>query len=109
VTLDMPPRGKHLVRRYGLYSSRGRGTWKYRPALRSQAPANWYAGKATADLESADTPKEREVDALYRRKAWARLLAKVHELDVMACPRCDAAIGDTSTYQFVPRSARYIA
>jgi transposase len=23
-----------------------------------------------------------------RRKAWARLLAKVHELDVMACPRC---------------------
>jgi hypothetical protein len=28
---ESPPRGKHLVRRYGLYSSRGRGTWKYRP------------------------------------------------------------------------------
>jgi predicted RNA-binding Zn-ribbon protein involved in translation (DUF1610 family) len=45
VTLHVPPHGRHLVRRYGLYSSRGRGT-------------------------------------------WARLLAKVHELDVMACPRC---------------------
>jgi DNA-directed RNA polymerase subunit RPC12/RpoP len=36
----------------------------------------------------SDTPKDREVDALSRRNAWARLLAKVHELDVMACPRC---------------------
>ena len=35
------------------------------PALRSHAPANWYG-----------------------RKAWGRLLAKVHDLDVMACPRC---------------------
>jgi hypothetical protein len=26
-----PPRGRHLVRRYRLYSSRGRGTWKDRP------------------------------------------------------------------------------
>jgi hypothetical protein len=32
VTLHIPPRGRHLVRRYGLYSSRGRGTWKDRPA-----------------------------------------------------------------------------
>ena len=34
-----------------------------------------------------DAPKDQEVDALARRKAWAGLLAKVHELDVMACPR----------------------
>jgi hypothetical protein len=89
-----PPRGKHLVRRYGLYSSRGRGTWKdrswggalCRPALRSRAPANWYGGKAAADPGSSD--KEREVDAICRRRAWARLLAKVHAIDVLACPRC---------------------
>ena len=35
-----------------------------------------------------DAPKGQEVGALSRRKAWARLLAKGHELDVMACPRC---------------------
>jgi hypothetical protein len=33
-----------------------------------------------------DTPKDQEVDAFSRRKAWARLLAKVHALDIMACP-----------------------
>ena len=88
VTLHVPPRGKHLVRRYGLYSSRGRGTWKDRPALRSRAPENWYGRKASADPTLPDAPKDQEVGARSRRKAWARLLAKVHELDVMACPRC---------------------
>ena len=50
--------------------------------------ASWYGRKASADSVARDTPKDQEVDALSRRKAWARLLAKVHELDVMACPRC---------------------
>jgi hypothetical protein len=31
--------------------------------------------------------KDQEIGALSRRKAWAQLLAKVRELDVMACPR----------------------
>ena len=88
VTLHVPPRGKHLVRRYGLYSSRGRGTWKHHPALCSRAPASWYGRKAVADPALSDTPEDREVDALCRRKAWARLVAKAHELDVMACPKC---------------------
>ncbi|MCX7030689.1 MAG: hypothetical protein NTU62_11300 [Spirochaetes bacterium] len=30
----------------------------------------------------------QEVGAHSRWKAWAGLPAKVHELDVMACPRC---------------------
>ena len=38
ITLHIPPRGKHLVRRYGVYSSRGRSTWKNRPALKTKAP-----------------------------------------------------------------------
>ncbi len=50
--------------------------------------ANWYGRKASADPALPDAPKDQEVGALSRRKAWARLLAKVHELDVMACPRC---------------------
>ena len=96
VTVPIPPRGRHLVRRYRLYSSRGRGTWKDRPALRSRAPANWYGRQAADDSPLPDAPKDqaqggplhRQVGVLSRRKAWARLLAKVHELDVMACPRC---------------------
>jgi hypothetical protein len=88
VTLHVPPRGKHLVRRYGLYSSRGRGTWKDRPALRARAPASWYGRTATAEPALPDAAKDRELDALCCRRAWTRLLAKVHEVDVMACPRC---------------------
>ncbi|MDP3179451.1 MAG: transposase, partial [Spirochaetaceae bacterium] len=42
VTLHIPPKGKHLVRRYGVYSSRGRSTWKTRPALKTRAPERWY-------------------------------------------------------------------
>jgi hypothetical protein len=84
VTLHVPPLGKHLVRRYNLYSSRGRGTWKDRSALRSRAPSK----EAAADPAPSDTPKDREVDGLASRRAWARLLAKGRELDVMACPRC---------------------
>jgi len=36
-------------------------------------------------------PLHRQVGVLSRRKAWARLLAKVHELDIMACPRCGSS------------------
>ncbi|MBN1797077.1 MAG: transposase, partial [Spirochaetales bacterium] len=42
LTLHIPPKGKHLVRRYGVYSSRSRGTWKKRKALSLRAPENWY-------------------------------------------------------------------
>ncbi len=38
VTLHIPPQGKHLLRRHGLYACSARGTWKKRPALSSRAP-----------------------------------------------------------------------
>jgi hypothetical protein len=87
-TSTVPGVGRHLVRRYGMYSSRGRGTWKDRLALSSRAPDNWYGRKAADDPALPDAPKDQEVGARSRRKAWARLLAKIHELDIMACPRC---------------------
>jgi hypothetical protein len=62
--------------------------WKNRPALTSRAPANWYGRKMAADPSLPNAPKDQEVGARSRRGAWARLLAKVHELDVMTCPRC---------------------
>jgi hypothetical protein len=88
LTLHIPPRGRHLVRRYGLYSSRGRGTWKDRPALRARAPQHWYGRQAAEPPTPTDAPKDQEVSTRSSRKAWARLLAKVYELDVMACPKC---------------------
>jgi hypothetical protein len=37
ITLHIPSKGKHLVRRYGVYISRTRGTWNKRPALAYRA------------------------------------------------------------------------
>jgi hypothetical protein len=54
----------------------------------AHAPATWYGRKVSADPSLPDAPKDQEVGVLSRRKAWARLLAKVHVLDIMACPRC---------------------
>lgn len=88
VTLHVPPRGRYLMRRYGLYSSRRRGTWKGRPAHSSCAPDNWYGRKAVGAPAPSDASKDQEVSAFSRRKARVRLLAKVNELDVMARPRC---------------------
>jgi hypothetical protein len=86
------PRGEHLVRRYGLYSSRGRGTWHEQPALRARAPASWYGRTASAEPALPGTANDHVVDALTRRRAWNRLLAKVHTIDVLACPRCGSRI-----------------
>jgi hypothetical protein len=81
------PKGKHLVRRYGAYSSRGRSTWKDRPALRTKAPERWYgraqitAGdQASTELDAA-AGETVELGAAARKKAWARLLAKIYEVD----------------------------
>jgi len=87
VTLPVPPRGKHLARRHGLYSSRGRGTWQGHPNLRARAPASWYGRTASAEPALPGAANDHEVDALCHRRAWARLLAKVHAIDVLTCPK----------------------
>ena len=76
------------MRRYGLYSSRARGTWKDRPALCTRAPVHWYGRQAAEPPTPTDASKDQHVSTPSSKKAWARLLAKVYELDVMACPQC---------------------
>ncbi len=88
VTLHIPPQGKHLLRRYGLYASRARGTWKKRPALSSRAPLGWYGRDAGQDSGPVSLHQNQEIGRSERKSAWARLLAKVYEVDVWACPAC---------------------
>ena len=105
--VHIPPKGKHLVRRYGVYSSRGRGTWKERPALKTRAPESWY-GRAQiptdddpASVELAPTLGEGavEVGAVARKKAWAWLLAKVYEVDPFLCPECGGTMSVIAVIQ----------
>jgi hypothetical protein len=88
LTLHIPPKCKHLVRRYGVYSSRTRGTWKRRPSLSSRAADGWYGRDSETVVEEGEAGEELTVTDRARRKAWARLLVKVYEIDVFCCPKC---------------------
>jgi hypothetical protein len=88
LTLHIPKKGKHIVRRYGVYSSRSRGTWKRRPALALRAAGGWYGRDEIADVEEAEEAEEVSVSKNARQKAWARLLSKVYEIDIFTCPKC---------------------
>ena len=84
-----------LIRRYGLYASRTKGRWEEMPWVAERAPEGWKAThhhSAVADALGyeplSDGCEEVKVDA--RTRAWARLLAKLYEVDPFVCPKCGA-------------------
>jgi hypothetical protein len=91
LTLHIPPRGRYLLRRYGLYSSRGRGTWKDRPALASRAPLHWYGRQVVQPSAPGEPGEVHDVSASERSKAWARLLAMIYDVDPLGGSRACAA------------------
>jgi hypothetical protein len=88
----LPDPRLRLIRRYGLYSSRSRGTWLRKPHLVRLAPEGWRQEHAAqeavriglADLQCA----EASVCSRESRAAWARLIAKVYEADPLICRHC---------------------
>ncbi len=68
----IPDRHEHMVRYYGRYSSRTRGAEHERPDAPEPGP---------------------EAEGLARhaaKKAWAKMIRKVYEVDPLACPQCGA-------------------
>ena len=88
----LPDARSSLIRRYGLYSSRSRGTWHRKPYLGRLAPVGWVRQHeqhvpVTVDGAPGDCPDE-SVSAKQSRAAWARLLAKIYDVDALKCSRC---------------------
>ncbi|MGH9783853.1 MAG: transposase, partial [Terriglobia bacterium] len=71
----IPPPGLHLTRLYGAYANRTRGARARRSAGAGEGPAAHHGET------DAPTPSQRE-----RRRQWARLIAKVFEVDPLRCP-----------------------
>jgi hypothetical protein len=90
VLQHLPDPRVRRIRRYGLYSSRSRGTWSRKPHLLRLAPEAWKQDHATAVhiglVEERST--ETSVSARQSRSAWVRLIAKIYEADPLICRRC---------------------
>jgi hypothetical protein len=97
LTQHIPPRRVQLIRRYGLYASRTKGCWNRMPHVAARAPEGWRASHPSPAAETGgpgfeplddgeEVGEEVTVDA--RKRAWARLLAKVYEIDPLVCPKC---------------------
>ena len=87
LTQHIPPKHKHLIRYYGLYSSRTKG--KAKQVGRYEK----FGIKVNASDETAltDTEDYKEVmDSKGSKRAWARLIQKIYEIDPFICPLCES-------------------
>ena len=95
LTQHIPPKGLQLIRRYGLYASRTKGRRHDMPWVAARAPEGWKAThRHPADAEGLGYEplwdEEEELGVNPRKRAGARLLAKVYEVDPFVCPKCGA-------------------
>ena len=89
LTQHIPPKGVQYIRRYGLYASRTRGKWKEHPEIVRYAPNGWKAIYLES-LPDEEIPDETEysISTKSYKKSWARMLAKIYEINPFTCPRC---------------------
>jgi len=81
LTQFVPPWGVRCIRYYGLYSSRCKARWQRLPHVARLAPAAWKDCHPQ-ELPSEPTPnKTLTVPRSACISAWARLIAKVYEVD----------------------------
>jgi len=86
LTQHIPPKHKHYIRYYGLYSSRGKGKTRAEGKLTHLLPSGFVQEKAVpiaSTDNTVDTPGKKK-----QRSVWARLIQKVFEVDPLECPKC---------------------
>ncbi len=91
LTMHIPPARVHLVRYYGLYSSRGRGLWKNMPYVVRLAPEGWSKKQEeqnTTKVEDDTEVQSQDVKGSAKRSAWARLINKVYGINPLICDKC---------------------
>ena len=73
LTAHIPNAGEHLVRYYGWYSNVSRGKRRKTPEKGE---------------ESSTSEELSEVTDSVAKRAWARLIKQMYEVDPLVCPRC---------------------
>jgi hypothetical protein len=79
----VPPPRAHLTRYFGVFAPRAKLRGLVVPARNAEADCH-----APASAE----PRDESVPHPERRYSWAKLLARVFAVDVLACPRCSSRL-----------------
>ena len=101
LTQFIPPWGVRYVHYYGLYSSRCKARWQRWPHVAQLAPTGWKDSHpdglpAVPAPTPTQTVPQRACRSLgrqpFRKKrrepAWAKLIAKIYEVDPLICAHC---------------------
>ena len=103
LTVHIPAKRKHLIRYYGIYSSRSKGLSACGHAQAGKARKDGNLKKYGFGIKEAETHQEKAeknpVETLSGKQAkstWARLMVrqcspqvqKVYEVDPLGCPKC---------------------
>jgi hypothetical protein len=89
-TLFIPPQGVRLIRYFGLYSSRSRWKWPLWDHVVRHAPRGWKEAHGVTAAHSFPQHSSATVPESACRSAWAKLIAKIYEVDPLVCPRCSS-------------------
>jgi hypothetical protein len=84
LTQHIPPKHKHLIRYYGLYSSRTKGKAHKDGSLAKYG----YRARPKKTTEKFPDIEIQSVTNKAARRSWARLIQKVYEVDPLVCPKC---------------------
>ena len=90
---QVPPPNLHLVRYAGILAPAARLRHRVVPAGRVAIQAAWFGARKFEPLVPVPS-----------RTAWAKLLAKVYDVDAQQCPGCQAPMRPIGAV--LPRRAR---
>jgi hypothetical protein len=80
----------YLLKAFGLYSSRCEARWQAWPHILRAAPRGWRLSHMDPVPAQADPTQPTTVPHAACRSAWARLIAKVYEVDLLGGSPCPA-------------------
>jgi hypothetical protein len=86
VTTQIPDARQHMVRYYGAYANRARRL--YRPELEPPEPEPEEQAGGKPEAEARPDEDEQDSWIRTRRRSWARLIARIYEVDPLVCPGC---------------------
>ena len=82
-----------LIRYFDLYSSKSRGKWNDWEYVSKLAPLGWKEQNGI-DIQSEGneiaeaSENGKDISAKKSKSTWARLIAKIYEINPLVCPKC---------------------